>query len=64
MKQYFGKTLQVISFKDDVYLAQAKLEKRYPHFKKSHFFYDIKYSIEMLSIYVLVCLKMLLTTVI
>ena len=53
MKQYFAETMQVNSFKNDVYLlARTKIEKRYPHFKKSHFFYDIKYSTETLSIYV------------
>ena len=44
--------------KRHVLLARAKLKKRYPHFKKSHFFNDIKYSTETLSIYVFVCLKM------
>ena len=33
-------------------------------FEKSHFYYDIEYSTETLSIFILVCLKMLLTTVI
>ena len=35
-------TLQVISFKKRVaLLVQTMLEYRHPHFKKSHFFYNI-----------------------
>ena len=59
-------TLQVISGKGSVRLTQTQLEKGYPNLKKSqsHFFYDINYNTETFSIYVFVCLKMLLTTVI
>ena len=35
-----------------------------PSFQKSHSFLNIKYPIETLSVYIFVCLKMLLTTVI
>ena len=40
------------------------LEKRYPHFKKSHFSYNMKYSTEMPSICIFVCMKMFLTAMI
>ena len=51
MKHYFAKTLQVFSFKNDVYFSHAQsYQKMYPHFKNSHFFYDLKYSAEALSI--------------
>ena len=36
----------------------------YPHFKKSHFSYNVKYSTEMSSICIFVYVKMFLTAVI
>ena len=48
MMQYIAETLQVILFKNDVYF----LQKRYPHFKKSDFCYDINNNTEPLSIIV------------
>ena len=37
--------------KNDVYFSHAQsYQKMYPHFKSSHFFYDLKYSAEALSI--------------
>ena len=36
---------------------------RYSHFKKSQFFYNMKYSTETRSIYTFVCSKMFLTVV-
>ena len=51
MKQYFAENLQVISFKKwRVILAWMKSEKRYPHFKKLHFFFQINHNSEPLSI--------------
>ena len=47
-----------------VLLARKKLEKRHPHFKKSHLFYDINHNTEPLSINVFVCLKKFFATVI
>ena len=41
-----------------------ELELKYPLFKKSHFLYNINYYTEMLSVYIFVCLKMLVTVVI
>ena len=40
------------------------LEYRYPHFKKSQFSHNMKYSAEMPSICICVCMKMFLTVVI
>ena len=43
---------------------QVNFVEAYPHLNKLHFFYDIKYSTETISIYDFVCLKLLLATVI
>ena len=63
MIQGFAETLQVISFKmtgtsctDD---TRVKVS-----FPKVTLFYNIKYSTETLSIYIFVCLKILLTALI
>ena len=49
IKQYFAETLKVFHLKWRVFLAWTKLKKRYPHSKKSHFFYDINQNTEPLS---------------
>ena len=56
--QSFVKSLQVISFKNDA--ARVNV----PSFQNVTFDYNMKYSTETISIYVFVCLKMLLTAVI
>ena len=60
----FAETLQVISFKNDVYFLHGRSKSKDTLISKtSHFFYDIKYIKETLPIYGFVCLMMLLATV-
>ena len=44
--------------------CQDKVKKRYTHFKKSHFWCDINYCSNTLSIYILISLKLLITALI
>ena len=55
MKQYFAETLQVISFKNDVYFLQERSKSKGTLISKSHTFC----STETLLILVFVCLKLL-----
>ena len=65
MKQYFAETLQLISFKNDVYFLHGRSYRNGTLISKSHtFFFDINQNTEPLSINTFVCLKMLLATVI
>ena len=57
-------SLQVISFKMKCTSCTDEVRERVPSFQKSHFFYDINHNTEPLLIYIFVCLKMVLATVI
>ena len=44
--------------------CMGEVREKVPSFQKVTLYYDLKYSTKTLSIYVFVCLKMLMTTVI
>ena len=53
IKRGFSETLQVILFKMTCTSCTDKVRVKVPHFKKSHFFYKIKYYTETLVVYFL-----------
>ena len=65
MNRGFAEALKVIPFQNDVYVLHGRNPSKGTIISKIHtFFYNIKRSVETLSVKYLACLKMLLTAMI